>query len=171
MNYILRHIKISVHIPHISVLMNSKTKNVKCMFCFNTIDNNHIFRLSGKKCFCTARCAFTYNQKSDLALSDKMKNTSKLYSDYKIMEELTVLPPIELLENFGGKLSYEAFHKDNVKFNVEYMPIKPISFEYDEHIIRDDSSECIDTYKNNQKNISELKEKDSKQKRGINDFF
>lgn len=116
-------------------------KNIQCWWCIDIIKKNYPvpikyeneeFSVLGH--FCCINCTLSYILHSNLLYS-KTLLIQLLYKMYKKCiknNKIIPSPPKEILENFGGKLSYEEYNK--LKLNhvhIIYPPMVSINIEYE----------------------------------------
>ncbi|ARF11219.1 hypothetical protein Klosneuvirus_1_76 [Klosneuvirus KNV1] len=109
--------------------------NIACWYCsynFDTIpcfipekfynDKYYVFG-----CFCTYNCAASYNLKmDDSAMWYRYSLLKKLYNTlYNNNNEISLAPPREAFDKFGGPLKYEDYLKNSIKCLKEFRFIMP----------------------------------------------
>lgn len=109
--------------------------DIACWWCSYNFDNppcflpenyvNNTFYVFG--CFCTFNCAITYNLNiNDSSVWNRYSLLKKLYSlIYKTECNISLAPPREVFDKFGGILKYENYRKTCNKNMKEYRFIMP----------------------------------------------
>ncbi len=109
--------------------------NIACWWCTYNFDNppvflpenyvNNTFYVFG--CFCTFNCACAYNLNlNDSSVWNRYSLLKKLYSIiYKDEWNISIAPPREVFEKFGGVLKYDEYRKNCNKYNKDYRFIMP----------------------------------------------
>ena len=113
----------------------SEQTNLACWWCTYNFDNIPCFipeRYDNDKyyvfgCFCTFNCAVSYNlNMGDYKIYDRYSLIKKLYHNiYNCDDEITMAPPREVLEKFGGPLTINEFRKNFKCCNKEYKMLMP----------------------------------------------
>lgn len=128
-----------------------KKTNNKCWWDSHSFTNlpcflpelfhNNTYHVIG--CFCSFNCALAYNLYyiKDSKIYHRKSLTHKLYRElYGLTSDDTVdikeAPPKEILEDFGGDMSLDAFRRSFITIDKEYIvfipPIKPINIIIEE---------------------------------------
>lgn len=113
--------------------------NVACWWCtynFDTVPcfiperfDNDTFYVFG--CFCTFNCAMAYNlNMGDYKMYDRFSLIKKLYycmydNNDSVVNSITIAPPREILEKFGGHVSIEDYRKNFQFCKKEYKMLMP----------------------------------------------
>ena len=109
--------------------------NIACWWCSYNFDNppcflpenyaNNTFCVFG--CFCTFNCAIAYNLNiNDSSVWNRYSLLKKLYTlIYKEECNISLAPPREVFEKFGGILKYDDYRKTCNKSMKEYRFIMP----------------------------------------------
>jgi hypothetical protein len=136
-NFNLHVIQLKVPIIKIKnneIIVDNPT-NIVCWWCTHKFDTIPCFLpedfTDGKfyvlGCFCSFNCAVAYNfSLNDYKVWDRYSLLNKMY--YIINgkhEHITMSPPREILEKFGGTISIEEFRKSLVSCTKEYRLVLP----------------------------------------------
>jgi hypothetical protein len=111
-----------------------KSTDISCWWCTEQFDNTPCFipdKYENNKyhvfgCFCSYECAAAHNiNTDDYKVWDKYSLMNVLYKQiFGEDKELTIAPPRQCLEKFGGPLSLDEFRK-NINNNKEYRFVMP----------------------------------------------
>lgn len=146
---------------------------IKCWWCIDTIDQNFPLPIKYEKKkfnvighFCCINCALSYILHNNLLYS-KTLLIQLLYKMYqKYIKDNTIIPspPKEILECFGGKISYKEYNKLKLNYiNIIYPPMISINIEFEKinlnKSILNKNIPITDNQINNAKNNLSLKRK------------
>lgn len=108
---------------------------IACWWCTYNFDNLPCFipeKFIENKyyvfgCFCSYNCAASYNiNMNDYKVWERYSLLKKLYNTiFENNEDITIAPPREALQKFGGILSIENFRKNSRRCEKDYRFIMP----------------------------------------------
>lgn len=114
---------------------------IKCWWCIDKIDNNFPIPIEYNKKkfkvlghFCCINCSLAYILHNNLLYSKSLliQLLYKMYNNYIKDKKIIPSPPKEILEDFGGELTYEEYNKLKIEYiNLILPPIISINVEFE----------------------------------------